>query len=768
MKQTYLKSFCARCLTLLVLALLSTNLAWGETKTASWDLTSSSENWTATGNETYFSQPYGFKKANGTLVNKSVADFTTCASGGNTISSIKVGFKGLRNGDTASKITISLVDKDGNILISGNELELTNGNAASKTAYVYSTFTTGFTGATGFMMKVTTFGKNVLINESSYEITYEADENQVKTPTITPSEEKDTYFDPITVTLGCETAGAEIHYTTNGDTPTSESTLYNNEPFTVSATTTIKAIATKSGMTNSSVASQKFTFGPIYNSLADLVAAEIESGTIVKVSFENAEITGLYTNAQGKRYGVYLNTKKDDKNIEIYCTKAEHSDTWELHGTLSGTLEGAWKEYEGTWEICPDSWDDLTYKAPSKPNPTIAADCNSLLKVGESDEYTVTYSGDGTLSITSSDTEVAEAIIDGSKKVTITAKKFGTTKITISAPETANCYEAKNEYTLTVIAPASLPFAFDGGKADIETTAGMSQTGLGGDYDGSSPKLKFDSTGDYLVIGFNEQADYVSYDIKGNSFKDGKFEVMESADGEEYTLVESYTTLGNTTVNKLNALKSVTRYVKFVYTSKSSGNVALGNINIGKAYKATITDAKYATLGLPYAVEIPDGVSAYTATVEGTTVTMTKISAIPANCGVILYAETPGDYTFTQTLPPNLAVTNKLVAVIDETYTCGDDYGKDYYLGLSNGQATFKKLNAGGTIAAGKAYLKLDAALPADAKLEVTFGEPTGINTIDNEQLTIDNSKAYNLNGMRVNGSYKGIVIMNGKKYINK
>ena len=52
-------------------------------------------------------------------------------------------------------------------------------------------------------------------------------------------------------------AGAEIHYTTDGSTPTAESTLY-SEPFTLSDTTTVKAIAIKDGV-SSEVASKLFT-----------------------------------------------------------------------------------------------------------------------------------------------------------------------------------------------------------------------------------------------------------------------------------------------------------------------------------------------------------------------------------------------------------------------------------------------------------------------------------------------------------------------------
>ena len=51
--------------------------------------------------------------------------------------------------------------------------------------------------------------------------------------------------------------GAAIHYTTDGSTPTAESTLY-SEAFSLSATTTVKAIAIKDGV-SSEVVSKVFT-----------------------------------------------------------------------------------------------------------------------------------------------------------------------------------------------------------------------------------------------------------------------------------------------------------------------------------------------------------------------------------------------------------------------------------------------------------------------------------------------------------------------------
>ena len=75
----------------------------------------------------------------------------------------------------------------------------------------------------------------------------------VSAPTISGSTP---FAESTTVTMSAE-SGAEIRYTTNGTTPTAGSTLY-SAPITLTATTTVKAIALKNGL-NSSVATKVFT-----------------------------------------------------------------------------------------------------------------------------------------------------------------------------------------------------------------------------------------------------------------------------------------------------------------------------------------------------------------------------------------------------------------------------------------------------------------------------------------------------------------------------
>jgi hypothetical protein len=60
------------------------------------------------------------------------------------------------------------------------------------------------------------------------------------------------------VKLSDTTSGASIYYTTNGNTPTTSSTLYNNVAIPVSSSETIKAIAVATGFTQSAVGSAAY------------------------------------------------------------------------------------------------------------------------------------------------------------------------------------------------------------------------------------------------------------------------------------------------------------------------------------------------------------------------------------------------------------------------------------------------------------------------------------------------------------------------------
>src|SRR6266567_700175 len=94
-----------------------------------------------------------------------------------------------------------------------------------------------------------TFNISVLINNSG-------GSPVVATPTFSPG--GGTYTGSVTVSISDAISGATIYYTTDGSTPTTSSAVYTGA-LTFTQTTTLKAMAAASGMTNSAVASATYT-----------------------------------------------------------------------------------------------------------------------------------------------------------------------------------------------------------------------------------------------------------------------------------------------------------------------------------------------------------------------------------------------------------------------------------------------------------------------------------------------------------------------------
>src|ERR1041384_7556659 len=79
----------------------------------------------------------------------------------------------------------------------------------------------------------------------------------VAAPTFSPA--GGTYTSAQSVTISSSTSGASIRYTLDGSTPTSTSGTVYSGAVTIGSTATLKAIAYKSGMSDSSVTSATYT-----------------------------------------------------------------------------------------------------------------------------------------------------------------------------------------------------------------------------------------------------------------------------------------------------------------------------------------------------------------------------------------------------------------------------------------------------------------------------------------------------------------------------
>ena len=117
-------------------------------------------------------------------------------------------------------------------------------------------------------------------------------------------------------------------------------------------------------------------------------------------------------------------------------------------------------------------------------------------------------------------------------------------------------------------------------------------------------------------------------------------------------------------------------------------------------------------------------------------------------------AEGAADETFTTDLKAS-----------DGTVTAADD--KIYAFGTLNGKSGFKLVNNGITIPAKKGYLQLTGTTAAKSTFFAFDGIGTGISHIEADA-DLENAAMYNLAGQRVDKSYKGVVIVNGKKMLRK
>ena len=221
-------------------------------------------------------------------------------------------------------------------------------------------------------------------------------------------------------------------------------------------------------------------------------------------------------------------------------------------------------------------------------------------------------------------------------------------------------------------------------------------------------------------------------------------------------------------VNKQNAANSVNATLRkngtygFACYSTETG----GALSLYKKVEATpeyvtvsISDAGYATYVAADNVSFPADVTAYIVSdVTASSIKLTEVLAVAKDVPVVVKA-TEGTYDLEVVSAEDCDdVTGNKLLVSDGTVS-------DNILVLankSNGVGFYTW--AGGNLPAGKVYL----VNPNSSREFFGFDEgvATSISTIDNGQLTMDN--AYNLQGQKVGSEYKGIVIVNGKKFINK
>lgn len=331
-------------------------------------------------------------------------------------------------------------------------------------------------------------------------------------------------------------------------------------------------------------------------------------------------------------------------------------------------------------------------------------------------------------------------------------------------------------------------------------------------YKGTEPRTQevennFGETGGSVLWGYssgNSEANgyfnlkgYSNLLVKVNNFdaaKDKTFRVMSADNNHAVITMTGNETLASFNVSKCTSLKSALgnsleqkiTSIDFIGEYQAVNTESPFAIAASKdskiSYDRNFTQDQPSTICLPFALtaeELAKVGKAYTlSTVNDSKATFTPVTAIeaytpylliPSASGKLLeeiaakeIANAPteakisvsGSYSFVGTLQAKKSVKKE---------------GMEIY-GFSASQGKFVHAGANASINAFRAYISVPTtalSTAASRSIDIDFGGTTGINEIQNAHSS-SAAATYDVAGKRVGKNYKGVVISNGKKMIQK
>lgn len=368
------------------------------------------------------------------------------------------------------------------------------------------------------------------------------------------------------------------------------------------------------------------------------------------------------------------------------------------------------------------------------------------------------------------------------------------------------------------IMPADVTLETD----DIETLTVTTTVGATSDfnapfqwYNGTEPRTQevennFGKTGEeiYVLWGYNNKNSeaegyfnlngYSALLVKVNNFdatKNQTFRVM-SADGDHAEInMTSKETLVPFKVSKCTSLKSASGHtleqeitsIDFIGEYQAVNTESPFAIAASKdskiSYDRNFTQDQPSTVCLPFALtaeELAKVGKAYTlSAVNGSKATFTPVAEIEAYTPYLLIPSASGklleEIAATKDIAnaPTEAKTSvsgsySFVGTLQAVKPVKQD-GKEIY-GFSASQGKFVHAGANASINAFRAYISVPStalSTAASRSIDIDFGGTTGINEIQNAQSS-SAAATYDVAGKRVGKNYKGVVICNGKKMIQK
>lgn len=182
------------------------------------------------------------------------------------------------------------------------------------------------------------------VNIDNLELTDFDPTTMVSTPVFSPG--GGTIFAPVQVTISSATADATIYYTTDGTTPDENATLYTT-PISISTTTTLKAIAVKTGMTSSGIASATYTFPTQVNTIEEFI--EANNGVTNSTPYQiTGDVTFVF------RSGRYIYITDETASLLVFDNSTSLITNEYVNGDIiEGGIIGTCNVYNGLTQMIP-------------------------------------------------------------------------------------------------------------------------------------------------------------------------------------------------------------------------------------------------------------------------------------------------------------------------------------------------------------------------------------------------------------------------------
>ena len=474
---------------------------------------------------------------------------------------------------------------------------------------------------------------------------------------------------------------------------------------------------------------------------------------------------------------------------------------------------------DGTFTVTPTSDCTITINFEEKATPTFAFASNTASVIYGNDVTEPALTNEeSTGDVTYTSSNEAVATVDATTGE-VTAVSVGTTVITATVTEDANYKTTNATYTLTVNENTTASGAANSETIFYESFDKCNSSG-GNDNNwaglSGNANLTDDNTDNAGWTASNQKkacdkcAYFGSSSNAGNpvspaitfdssktytlSFKAANWGTSGIGDGGTLTVKVGETTVFDDITLNVGGVDGWGTYSdtftgvsgnQSISFTKSSKRFFLDEVTISAPSEsyyitATIPASGWGTYCSPYKLDLSNEateITAYAVTgfnAEEGKITFTKvIGVVPAKTPLVIYGEAGSKkIAVDQTEATGTApVGNLLVGYLSPTYYDGDRSDNTLFA-LSGGN--FHKLTAG-TIKANKAVLSMSTTeankVPDNSEGKFTFvfndGGTTKINLNVNDNLNC-NATRYNLAGQKVSSSYKGIVIVNGKKYFVK